>query len=417
MRGAIADHLYAIRRYAAADCVYVNTLVRNLPTWLVRSDFDLIVFHTTLLSMRWGRDRFPDLIERLRPLASNRATRIALPQDEFINTDLLCDFVNALDVRYVFSVAPESTWGQIYAGIDRERVRLHKVLTGYVDARRIERIRHLASAISSRPIDVGYRAYGIRHALGRHGYLKIEIAERARPLLAERGLSADISTRFEDTLYGDDWTRFLLRSRYTLGVEGGASLFDPDGSIHAKVREYMSAHPTASFEAVEAACFPGRDGTFDLMAISPRHLEACATRTVQILVEGEYSGVLQPDVHYIPVCKDLSNLEEVLCELGDEERRSRIAERAYADVVSSGRYSYETFVERLLACAHPATRDPALSPGALRLGPVRSAWLSLVEWFSWTRPLLRGVVATTLYAMERRFPRLAVLRRRLRRTT
>jgi len=415
MRGAIADHLYSIRRYADAECVYVNTFVRGLPSWTARTDFDLIVFHTTLLSARWNRDGFPGLIERLRPLASNRATRIALPQDEFISTDLLCDFVSILDVRHVFSVAPESTWGQIYDGIDRERVRLHEVLTGYLDGSRVERIRRLAATISSRPIEVGYRAYGVRHALGRHGYLKIEIAERARSILSRAGLPADISTRYEDTLYGDAWARFLLRSRYTLGVEGGASLLDRDGSIHAKVRAYIASHPTASFDEVEAACFPGKDGTFDLMAISPRHLEACATRTVQILVEGEYSGVLQPDLHYIPVRKDLSNLEEILCDLGDEDRRNRIADRAYADVVSSGRCSYETFVERLLGGALPTTKGRTLSSGARRLGPVRHAWLSLAERLSWVRPILRGAIATTLYALKRRFPRLAGLRRRLRR--
>ena len=54
------------------------------------------------------------------------------------------------------------------------------------------------------------------------------------------------------------------------------------------------------------------DGRLQLFAISPRHLEACATRTCQVLVEGEYSGVLRPGEHYIPVRKDLSNLDDVL---------------------------------------------------------------------------------------------------------
>ena len=47
------------------------------------------------------------------------------------------------------------------------------------------------------------------------------------------------------------------------------------------------------------------------------------TKTAQILVEGRYSGVLEPERHYLPVRRDFSNLDEVL-----ERARDRDATRA-----------------------------------------------------------------------------------------
>jgi hypothetical protein len=99
---------------------------------------------------------------------------------------------------------------------------------------------------------------------------------------------------------------------------------------------FLAEHPDAPFEAVEAACFPGRDGELDLFALSPRHLEACAARTGQILVRGAYNGVLEPDVHYLALEPDFSNLDVVLEAARDEPRRQRLTTAAYDAVVGSG---------------------------------------------------------------------------------
>ena len=92
---------------------------------------------------------------------------------------------------------------------------------------------------------------------------------------------------------------------------------------------YVAEHPDATYDEIEAACFPGRDGELALFAISPRHLEACATRTGQVLVEGTYSGALEPGRHYLSVRADLSDLGHVLDEAQDEARRRELTEAAY----------------------------------------------------------------------------------------
>ena len=114
---------------------------------------------------------------------------------------------------------------------------------------------------------------------------------------------------------------------------------------------YLAEHPDASFEEVEANCFPGADGGLRYFAISPRHLEACATRTAQVLIEGSYNGILRPGEHYIELRRDFSNLDEVLDLIESDAERARLTEAAYRDVVASGAYTYERLVREVEAVA------------------------------------------------------------------
>ena len=118
----------------------------------------------------------------------------------------------------------------------------------------------------------------------------------------------------------------------------------------------MATHPQASYEEIEAACFPGRDGEIELVALSPRHLEASATRTCQILVEGSYNGVLAPGVHYLELKGDYSNLEQVLDAVQRDDLRAELVHNAYRDAVGSGRFTYRSFVKEIERLALPPGR-------------------------------------------------------------
>ncbi|HWU15256.1 MAG TPA: hypothetical protein VN157_14740, partial [Caulobacter sp.] len=83
----------------------------------------------------------------------------------------------------------------------------------------------------------------------------------------------------------------------------------------------------------------------EIRAMSPRHLEAVATRTFQVLVEGDYSGVLEAGVHYQPVRRDLSDIDAALDCSRDPRRAQAMVDRAHAEIVASGRYSWRTAVD------------------------------------------------------------------------
>ena len=124
-------------------------------------------------------------------------------------------------IDYVFSVAPESEWSKIYDTVNREKTKLFTVLTGYLDETTIAKIEALNNSFSSRSIDIGYRSGVAGFWLGRLGLLKQQIATQVQRKSALMNLSTDISTHSKDTFLGDEWYRFLLQCKYTLGLKAG----------------------------------------------------------------------------------------------------------------------------------------------------------------------------------------------------
>lgn len=358
-RRAITDHLYCFRN-RGDRCFYVNAAFRRVPRFLLRAgQVDAILFHNTLLIERITAARFERLLRRLEPLARLKAVRGALVQDEHLLIDRVHECLRRWRVSRVFSVAPTSQWPLLYAGLDGE-IHLHQVLTGYLDEVRVHQVNRLLLT-TNRSIDVGYRANRPGPWLGSHGALKGMLAGEARRQAAGLGLSTDISIEPEQQLLGDAWFDFLARCRYVLGVEGGSSVLDRDGTLRASLLEGDSL-PS------------GRDGELRYFALSPRHLEACLTRTGQILVEGEYGGILRPWEHYLPLRRDLSNMAEMLSLARDEELRLAMVGRAYQDVVLSGRYSSESFalqVREALGGGPPTGRDAL------------ERWHALLDLASW----------------------------------
>lgn len=386
LRSTIKDHLYCFERYSGHRCFYLNLYNRTVPWYLKSIDFDLVIFHTIFLSTRWNHERFQKLIQKSQPLKGLRAVKAVLPQDEFIHTDLVCDFINDFQIDWVYSVAPASEWPKIYHTVDFERVRFGYVLTGYLSDDTVQRIELLAREAEDRTIDIGYRAWKAEHWLGSHGFLKTIIADKFQELAPKRGLKIDISTRPQDTFLGDGWYRFLLQCKYTIGVEGGATILDRDGSIREKTVEYVRHHPDATFEEVESHCFPGMDGSLQLLAISPRHLEACVTKTCQILIEGDYNGILEAGKHYIELKRDFSNLDEVL-ELMEEDRmREEIIERAYRDIVETRRWTYKSFVDDIIHQSLDAVKGkPSASSRPSPFVSLLYHWMKLADQISWGR--------------------------------
>jgi hypothetical protein len=400
VRGTVRDHLTSFARYSRGRCHYVNLSVRRPPRWLLHVPFDVVVFHTSFLShLRWDPATGERLLERARPLRELEATKVAVPQDDFLRSAAINDFIEDFGVDVVFTPSPESQWPTIYDTVDRSRARFSTVLTGYLLDDTVAATEAVVAATARRDIDIGYRAFHAPAWLGRHGQLKTTIADAVGAAARERDLVVDVSTRAEDTLYGTDWLRFQARSRYTLGVEGGASVLDRDGSVRECVDAYAAAHPEAGFEEIEAACFPGLDGEIALRVITPRHLEACAARTCQVLVRGHYNGILEAGRHYVPLEPDFSNLDEVLDEVASGRRREELVTAAYEDVVASGRYTYRAFVEQFdRECRLEAAGGrPSVRQTAARATD-RASWLR-VRWVAEWSPRVHG-------AWERLAPRI-----------
>ena len=377
LRASAVDHLFSFRRYSGHRCIYINVAVRRVPAWVVALDVELVVFHTLLLATRWHRPMFRGVMERIQPVKRLACPKVALPQDEYIFTNNLIELLREFEVETVFTCAPESELPAIYGDLVDGPMRFIRVMAGYLEPVTIRRIERLATG-RRRSIDIGYRAYDPEASLGRHAQLKSAIARVFQAAGSAAGLATDISMRARDTLLGDRWYEFLLDCRWVVGVEGGASVLDQDGRYLECSRAYARRHPNASFEEVEQACFPGQDGGLAYVAISPRHLEACVTRTGQALVEGSYNGILEAGVHYLPIRSDFSDAADIAAAMMDEGLRTRLAERAYADVVATGKYTYPSFVHTVLESL-PGGRAARAS----RLHGLLVGWEAALDGPSW----------------------------------
>lgn len=353
LRQTISDYLYSFGKHAHHDVYYCN-YAYGLPGYFDNISFDLIIFHQSFSNQFRQCDlSYEEYTKRLQKIKASKGIKVLFCQDEYFKMTSIAKFVKEFQIEAVFSVAEESEWKTIYHEMDRSQVQIQKVLTGYVDHNISHTIDRLKLEKLPRDIDIGYRAAHNPPWLGRHGKLKMDVADVMKKASDEKGLLTDIKmvrddNDYKDLFHGLDWYRFLLRCKACIGVEGGSSVFDDKGEIYQRSKAYVKQHPKSSFEEIEANCFPGLDGNLSLFAISPRHFEACATKTCQILVEGKYSGILKPGVHYLELKKDFSNVDEVLELVKREEVREEITDRAYRDIIQSGHYDYGSFVSDVL---------------------------------------------------------------------
>ena len=137
------------------------------------------------------------------------------------------------------------------------------------------------------------------------------------------------------------------------------------------------------------------------------------------MVEGQYNGILKPDRHYLELKRDFSNLDEVLVRVKRDQERQEMVSRAYRDIVESGLYTYQSFVELVLAKSLNGFK-PAPRAGLRR--QILAAWMRLADDLSWTAVILNWYIVAPVRIGLRRLlaglfseERVAATLRRLRR--
>jgi hypothetical protein len=339
---AVRQHLHLL------DGRGVRILYRNAidpaPPRLAWTKPDLCILHTTFLMVRWNYD-VAEYRRRFRWVAGLQCPKVALPQDEYDHSEALEEWLLELGATSVYSCFGPEKRALLYPSLS-QRATFHETLPGFIEDGTAAAIAGRMVPHFRRPYDIVYRARNLPYWFGSHGQLKHRIAEVVHDRAPSLGLTTDISTRPDDTIYGTDWLDFLMSGRAVIGSESGSSVLDARGEIQRQISRLLADQPDLTFEEVDAKMPAGWD-SYGFFAVSPRHLEAVITKTAQVLVEGAYSGVLEPERHYIPVRRDFSNLDEALDRLRDFDEIEAMTERAYRDVYLSGQNSLHTFADRL----------------------------------------------------------------------
>ena len=330
-RTAVRDLEYLLPDHLPNHHYIVHSGEQALPEFVRQTKFHAIVLGPTFLCARYS----PATLERVKDdyafVGHSDAFKIALPQDDYDCSQLLDSWMIEWGIDALYAACSEH-WPVLYPQYSQTG-RIQQGYTGYIPDAWFDRFSK-PKPHASRRIDVSYRANRLPPNYGRIGRTKSEIGARFAAHPATAGLRLDVSTDPEALIYGPHWHDFIEDSRFCLAANSGSSLLDPVGAMRRCVERHRIRHPAATFEDVEAHCFPGEDGRYNFTAISPRNLEAALAQTVQIATPGPYSDILTAGEHYIPLAPDCSNAGEVVEQSRDPALVNRMAVRTREAVLA-----------------------------------------------------------------------------------
>lgn len=347
----------------------------ELPPSFNINRYSAVVIHNTV---SYNIDNLRS-IDRQLPvkLKDYQGVKILLKQDENYRFRETASYIGEVAFDVVFTCLPPEEIEKVYPKEVVGGVRFIRMLTGYVTPT----LRVFRSHNDSRPIDIGYRGSIQPLDFGRLAFEKRKIGDDVNALLKDRGLRLDISNRWEDRIGGIGWLEFLSSCKATLGAESGASVFDLDGDLEARKNRAVEKLGEFSLEHEYAesylAFLADIEGKVRYNQLSPRHFEAIATGTLQVLYPGEYSSILKPGLHYVELSRDYSNIEEVLACVLDESRRLEITSRAHDEILLNPANWIESFiqtVDREISCSIAAKGGLGTSTRA-KIGPSRHVLL------------------------------------------
>lgn len=317
--------------------IYVNTFFQKNHYDL--ASIDCILLTTSFLSQKWSPRNFERLQHKLPNLGEFRGLIVAMPQDEFINTEMLDLYFETMKNLHIMTILPEKEWRKIYPRSTQKGHTFEQVLTGYINNLPKKR----QKAFSKRKFEISYRAWETEPWLGKHSYKKFEICEK---FAAVKRNNWNLSTKKQDVLVGKSWDRLLQNSKFVIGTEQGASISDPHGILREKYQRYKERNANADWiTSYQDLNFEHFENSIELKGLSPRVFEAMQNNVGLILLEGQYNGVLNPNRHFLQVREDYSNLDEIIQNL-DEETYKRIV-GSYSEIFNKKELWYDQLAEKI----------------------------------------------------------------------
>jgi len=347
----IQEHLRAFRTHSRHNYYFLPS--SDNPAWKFFEDYrsggpkswpqawdfsvyDAIVWHYGMTAA------LPDFFSSIvgEKLSQYDGLKILFVQDEYESTHVIWDWIRKTGIHLVMTCVPPQGISYAYPPEHAKGVEFIQTLTGFVPED--EGLDRYIVPMSHRAIRIGYRGRILPFHYGSLGYEKFEIGVKLKELADVRNVAIDIEVDDHKRIYGDSWYHFLGSVRATLGTESGSNVFDFDGTL--KPHALAARESGRDFQSYFQEHLKHREGHIHMNQISPKIFESIRLKTALICFEGEYSGVIKPNQHYIPLARDFSNADEVFEKLEDLCYLEELTERAYQDIILSDRYSYRQFV-------------------------------------------------------------------------
>jgi len=342
----VLDNLAAFNKYSSheIDTYYIPSMTDKDISKLNNENYDSIVVHYYAQVYSQFTDQLKSAIKRFG------GKKIFFAQDDY-------DYIDRNRKKYIdcgadviFSpIVDTPALDLLYPQKFRSKVSVQNCLTGYVETSCILR---KVKETKERNIDIFYRGNDVGVAYGALGLEKLTIGMQMKPIALAYDLSEDIEWEISKQIYGEAYLKRFEDSKTTLLTESGSSIvFDDDRMMNIKLEiiELCRTNPaivnTDGFQE-KYKKYLSSDGFHVASAISPKAFEAISRKCVIVAFEGHYSNILEANIHYIPLAKDFSNVEEVIEKIKNDALLQSIANKAYKDIIESGQYSYQSFVSK-----------------------------------------------------------------------
>ncbi len=366
---AIAHYLQSIQRHSRNEIEFFN-VDYEYDGGLNFSRYDALVINFCVSSL--ARDKPPSFINPLTAgLRRFTGPKVVGVQDEYDFTNAVKRLFQRMEVNAILTNVPQKEVRTIYPEPAFNDVHFETVQTAYLSEDLLTLPEPLLPLVE-RPITLGYRGRILPYRLGDAGWHKAEIGKQFRSACLMKGIPCDIEWEEERRFAGEDWLRFVRRCRVMLGTSSGANVFDFDGNLHRSMLALYKANPCLTYQEVQDE-IRGYEIGFDMGQVSARIFEAAASKTALALLRGSYSGVLEPEEHYVPIEPDYSNIDQVLSRILDLDAMQVMANRTYDHVVNNQTHRYASMVARLddlideLVKRRPLVRSSIGDPEKLRV--------------------------------------------------
>lgn len=336
----VKDHIQAFSTHSIHEIIIENPIHKecNSKHWANR--FDVILIHYSIFVL--GEYFLP--LPWQKAIARFKGLKVQIIQDEYRSINAMKTRMVELGISIVFSSLEPETAEKVYGGEQLNHVSFFSCLPGYVAD---NYMKLSPPPISGRPLHIVYRGRTLPACLGRIAQEKRVIGEQIRRAAETFNLRVDISSEEKSRIYGDEWTSFLMKGRATLGVEGGASIFDFDESVSMAAAEYLEKYPDADFEQIWSEVLQSYEGNIEHKTLTPKIFEAIASKTALILYPGKYRGILEPDRHYIPLARDGSNIPEIMSMLCDTDALQALVDRTHEEVLGRKDLTMQFYISKI----------------------------------------------------------------------
>ncbi|MDB3995868.1 hypothetical protein N9441_02980 [Candidatus Pelagibacter sp.] len=158
--------------------------------------------------------------------------------------------------------------------------------------------------------------------------------------LINRNYLFDVSLDIKDRFGYLEWANYINSCKCMFASNTGCDYF----TLNDDLRNRVNNSKITNFNIIYDKFFKNLNKSTVYRCVTGKITEPAATKTALILVEGDYYN-FQPNIHYISLKKDYSNIDECMEKLNDLQFINLITENSYKLVKEN--YLYHHLINKL----------------------------------------------------------------------